>query len=679
MENIDIGEFSEMIQNLLGDYLKPKIFDAIDTFNKKAGKKKELISHTLFENKFKAYLENKVAQFLVIDTLVFPNYQTLIRTVYEPVYINTEYENIGKVLIDKYPKSLFENLFRIMIQDTAGMGKSTITRIMFLDAVNSTTDIPFHIELRKINSENTILAEICDQLNLLDNSKEELELVKELIRKGDFIFFLDGYDEVAFDDREEVSDFIHELLALGDGCKFCLTSRPEAGLTSFGDFISFSISELTKEQASSIFRRLDTYAFKPIAEKLNDAIDQSKRKGNENIGEFLGNPLLASLLYKTFDFKKNLPDNLSQFYRQIYDALFENHDLSKEGYFKRDKFSKLHIDDFEKILRCIGFQTSLLGRNEFTKDQLIRLVEKSNKFFPDIKFNPSDFIKDITSTVPLFKIEGLTFKWSHKSLQDYFGAKFLYSDFNEKRDKTLLKFFNRCTNNFLLKIYNSLDSKTFRKICVKSFLDDYIDYSNQQFQLLKKSESESTIISWIGFSYASKIQFAYMEPDDFDVDSLNALIKSEEENKPNFEARKKWYEYLRITGNSMTDKMKTPGPLSQRGPLCKKYIYQLEHTWKYSKSVLFDIYPELFDEGGITEDNSNHNNICKSVSKLKEYKVHSLEEREKMMNSFKGLSELLYLDILLLEKQKVAHQKAFDLHRKITDEIESAKILDELF
>jgi len=682
MDIIDSNEFSDIIKDLLQGYIKPKVFDVLDKLGKKFEKKKELFSHDLLENKFKDYLETKVTDFLIIDTLVFPNYQTLIKTIYEPLYIRTRYQSIGEVLIDEYPSDLFNNLQRILIQDSAGMGKSTISRIMFLDAVNKSAGIPFHIELRKINSSHTILNEICIQLKLLDNSEQEVDFVKELIKRGDFIFILDGYDEVAFKDREKVAGFIHQLLSLGDNCKFCLTSRPEAGLTSFGDFISFEILELTKEQAHSIFRRLDIYAFKPIADDLISAIEESSTGNDDNILEFLGNPLLASLLYKTFDFKKNLPDNLSQFYRQIYDALFENHDLSKEGYFKREKFSKLHIDDFEKILRCLGFQTSVLGENEYNKDQLIQLIEKANKFFPNIKFRPSDFVKDITSTVPLFKREGLTFKWSHKSLQDYFGAKFLYSDYQEKRDQTLLKFFHESSNLFLLKIYNSLDSKTFRKVCVKSFLDDYISYCNEQIEYFKEAKIEGNIHSWIDLSYYREVQFAYTEPDDFELEALKTLSSSEKDGLNIRKAEKKWQKYLQNAVSEMKKKISYQSynfKFGQSGPICDKYIYHLRISQIYEMNVLVDIYPALFTQTKMVSENSNKKKLCRVVSKLKPNTIYNLLNRVEILQILSNLDEVNEFISLLPSVLKVDYQNALKLHGEIDDEIESAKILDGLF
>ena len=678
MENIDISEFSGLISNLLEGYLKPKIFDAIDKLGGKLLKKKNLLSHDILENKFKEYLENKVSNFLIIDTLVFPNFQTLINTIYEPLKITTSYQGVEAVLIEGYPVELFDTLYRILIQDTAGMGKSTMSRIMFLDAVNKSAGIPFHIELRKINSTNTIFNEICNQL-LIEDSEDEIIFIKELIKRGDFIFILDGYDEVAFEDRELVAGYIHEILYLGDKCKFCLTSRPEAGLTSFGDFISFEITELSKEQAYSLFRRLDVYSHKPIADRLINAIEENVNNNSESTVEFLGNPLLASLLYKTFDFKKNLPDNLSQFYRQIYDALFENHDLSKEGYFKREKFTKLHIDDFEKILRCIGFQTSISGKNEFNKDQLITLINIAHKFFPEIKFRPSDFIKDIISTVPLFKKDGVTFKWSHKSLQDYFGAKFLYSDYQEKRDSILLKFFQEKSNQFLLKIYNSLDSKTFRRVCVKSFLGSYIKYAEEQFKIFRDTEKEEDIIEWINFSYARDIQFVYCEPEDFPMEILKGIQYTGNITQESYDAEQEWFSYLNLACERMLSKTGISRNYGSRGPLCNKYIYYFNALTSYSSNVLIDIYSELFVLRNSFSEENDRDEICQAIINLEQYKMYNLNDSSKLFPPLNTLNEFQPFISIFSYRVNINYYVAVKLLNEINDEIASAKVLDDLF
>jgi hypothetical protein len=83
---------------------------------------------------------------------------------------------------------------------------------------------------------------------------------------------------------------------------------------------------------------------------------------NTKVYEFLGNPFLVSLLYKSYSFNEDIPTKKSSFYEEVYSSLYKYHDLSKEG-FKGQKKSNLDILDFRIILRAIAFE-SALGKTE---------------------------------------------------------------------------------------------------------------------------------------------------------------------------------------------------------------------------------------------------------------------------------------------------------------------------
>ena len=70
------------------------------------------------------------------------------------------------------------------------------------------------------------------------------------------------------------------------------------------------------------------------------------------VGEFLANPLLVSLLFKAFEYKQQVPFKKHVFYRQVYDALYHHHDLTKEPGFERKKHSGLDLEDFHRVLRA---------------------------------------------------------------------------------------------------------------------------------------------------------------------------------------------------------------------------------------------------------------------------------------------------------------------------------------
>ena len=144
--------------------------------------------------------------------------------------------------IDRLPDGLIIKYKRILITDTAGMGKSTIMKRMFIDLIDRGMEdvgIPIYIELNRLKKNRPILKEIQEELNSL--SKEfDKDLLLKLIQTGGFIFFLDGYDEISLADKTEVTRDIQKFISkAGTGNFFILTSRPESNLPSFGNFQLF--------------------------------------------------------------------------------------------------------------------------------------------------------------------------------------------------------------------------------------------------------------------------------------------------------------------------------------------------------------------------------------------------------------------------------------------------------
>ena len=76
-----------------------------------------------------------------------------------------------------------------------------------------------------------------------------------------------------------------------------MTSREEIGLTAFPQFQRFKIRPLQKQEAYTL---LTKYAENNLSRTLIAKLEQPE---NSAIHEFLTNPLLTSLLYKSFEYK----------------------------------------------------------------------------------------------------------------------------------------------------------------------------------------------------------------------------------------------------------------------------------------------------------------------------------------------------------------------------------------
>ena len=92
------------------------------------------------------------------------------------------------------------------------MGKSTLSRFLLLRCIEATlisySDRPF----RKLSSSVSVLQFIREELNALDERVDDA-LVLRLLQRGDFIIFLDGYDEISGSEREVVTADLQSFIS----------------------------------------------------------------------------------------------------------------------------------------------------------------------------------------------------------------------------------------------------------------------------------------------------------------------------------------------------------------------------------------------------------------------------------------------------------------------------------
>lgn len=422
----------------------------------------------------------------------------------DDIYIPLTLKNINKTdkyIVDGYCPSLFKSNSNVLINATAGMGKSTIIKKLILSIISNSSGIPILIELRRL-SKNTIIELVLEQLNQLTRAFDE-ELLLQMIDYGNFFFFFDGYDEVALDDKIQVTNQLNDFISKASNNYFIITSRPDSSLQSFGSFSEYGIQKLNKEQAHNLIRKYGCNGL--VSNNLIKKIMEPRIK--KYIREYLETPLLVSLLYHSFEYNNNIPDKKHLFYRQVYDSLYESHDYSKGQPFIREKKSRLLTDDFHRLLRCFGF-VCLTSDNkiEFTKDGLVKALTNSLRLAKNLILNVSDFIDDITVAVPVMIFDGLYYQWSHKSLQEYFAAQYIYQDAEEK-DRILLQFaFHENNSQFIntLDLYKSIDENSFKQTVLLKYLED-LNKANDKINAIFPNENTARRI----YHYFTKTVIAF--------------------------------------------------------------------------------------------------------------------------------------------------------------------------
>ncbi|WP_179008409.1 hypothetical protein [Winogradskyella forsetii] len=120
------------VEPLVQTLIKPKL-EALSVWLKKRKNENDLVDH-YFENKFTEYLNRSYQNFLNINILVLPNQQINIEDIYFPLTIySTRDRKTAK--INKVNFDFLRSYERLLISDTAGMGKSTLMKWIGLSLI----------------------------------------------------------------------------------------------------------------------------------------------------------------------------------------------------------------------------------------------------------------------------------------------------------------------------------------------------------------------------------------------------------------------------------------------------------------------------------------------------------------------------------------------------------------
>lgn len=472
-----------LLEGIIENYLAPILSKV---YNKKDR------SYIDFTYRFKEYLQRVYSYYSSSRTLVFGNQQKKLDDFYYPLNLECNIGNNNKKLkvhTLQYEDDFLPEFKKIIIVDNGGMGKSTIMKWLFLSVIKRRKGIPIFIELRKLKERKTIVDEIIQELNPIDENIER-EVVTKLISQGNFIFFLDGYDEISDEDREFVTTDLQNFISKSVNNLFIMTSRPETALNTFSDFKEFKVKKLIKNEAFELIKKIGNNSDKSLR-----LIKKLEENDIQNIDDFLQSPLLVSLLYKKFEHRENIPLHLQEFYYDVFEALFQDHDLTKGDSFIRNKKTKLSFTEFFQVLRELGFYTLKKGEIEYNDAVLTKYLQNVSKRLPNVKFKPYEFIDDIVKAVPLFNKEGLQYRWSHKSFQEYFAAEFICRDAKEKQINILQTMHESQKSekyNFVFSLCYDIDYKPFTEALVVPYIKEYISHYEKKFHELNSVKNITT-------------------------------------------------------------------------------------------------------------------------------------------------------------------------------------------
>lgn len=360
----------------------------------------------------------------------------------------------------------------VIIAGSGGIGKSVMMKHFFLNTIQNTNYIPVIVELRGLNEFEE------KDLNIIDYVYHVMETLKFKMEKryfeysletGCYIILLDGFDEVKNALSTKAAKEILELSKKYPDNHYIVSSRPLDEFTGWEQFEELWCMPLSKEQALSLINKLD---YDPkIKKSFYKELDETLF---DKYKTFASNPLLLTIMLLTYENRVSIPDKLNDFYEQAFTTLFHAHDASKGGY-KRDIQSKLGYEDFKAVFAYFCFKSFFKSDFKFTENKALEYISLAkNKNIIQASFDSLDYLKDLTNSVCMLVHEGLDYRFSHRSFQEYFAA--LYTtQLDDAQQKKFLKLWmegeNFITNSFLDMLYALQPTRFVKNVLVPGVLE----------------------------------------------------------------------------------------------------------------------------------------------------------------------------------------------------------------
>lgn len=369
-----------------------------------------------YRTAYEDYLKNTKDRYGKIKTIIYRRERKDLYSFYEATGISYA----GQTLSSSNINNLLEIDSKILVTGTGGIGKSILFKHLFLNSMEVTNFIPVFIELRSLNTLENKELNISNLIfkTLVSNGfRLERKYFDDSLEQGAYIIFLDGFDEIHHDKKSSITEEIKVFCEMYASNQVFVSSRPSTEFIGWSDFSEFESLPLTKEQALSLINKID---FDETAKSIFS--EELEKKLYEKYKSFASNPLLLTIMLLTFQKHASIPERLNDFYEEAFVTLFNVHDATKDS-FVRDIRSGLSCEDFKLVFSYICFKSYFKGEYEFSETRLHELINSAKEKFKDkFSFNVDDFQEDLVHSVCILVKEGLEYRFSHRSFQEYFSA-----------------------------------------------------------------------------------------------------------------------------------------------------------------------------------------------------------------------------------------------------------------
>lgn len=407
------------------------------------------------------YLDNAYAKHSKAKSFFIRDQSVDLYSYYVPTGISCAKIEIENPTFD----SCIKHSKRYVITGTGGCGKSVLMRHLFLGCMQSAKYVPILIELRELNADYDNLDDLIKSclhrhgFNLTDN------FIKNAKKSGHLAFFFDGYDEVSHSKRIKLIKAIKDLSCKYPNGPLFISTRPDEVFNGIEEFNIFKVLPLDLDSAVKL---IDKLPFDPdIKSKFIAKLKDGLFKKHES---FLSNPLLLSIMLLTYGENAEIPNKISVFYNQAYEALFQRHDARKGGGLSRARKSGLDIQDFARVFSMFSLLTYEKRLFRMPKTKCLEIIENSrNLICMDV--DAEDYLADLLGAACLLIEDGLEISFSHRSFQEYFVALHISKAEPKLQKKLIERYWANGNSDNVINLLLEIDPELIERVLLIPMLD----------------------------------------------------------------------------------------------------------------------------------------------------------------------------------------------------------------
>ena len=286
--------------------------------------------------------------------------------------------------------------------------------------------LPVFIYLRDLREGDTIIGAIVQQFELFD-IKHPQEVIESLLKGGECILLLDGYDEITKDMQGKLLLEIKRIKAKYSDTIICLSSRPyslNVSLPSFGKWETLPLNKEDRIQfVKKWFHSVDIGKGERLLEKC---------KNKPELLDLGSSPLLLSIVCALYYNDLNIPKNRDELYARAVEGLLGAWDSFRNiarGSFLSELSVRRRVIFVSSLATHLFEQGKIVFGEDDIQDQYVRDLEHL------FRMEAIDKHQILTT---LYNDFGLLierapdlYSFSHLSLQEYLVANYIVDNRRE--------------------------------------------------------------------------------------------------------------------------------------------------------------------------------------------------------------------------------------------------------